>query len=209
MSARISASKRTLYATEQHREAVAQARDLWRSEQSALDPHKLIFIDETGTSTSMTRLRRRSVRGERLLGCAPHGHWLTTTFVSGLRLSGIVAPLAIDCPMNGTVFHQYVEEILLPELTPGDIVVLDNLSSHKAVGVRYTIEAKGAELKFLPPYSPDLNPIEQAISKLKARLRKAAQRTFDGVWTHIGKIIDTVTPQECANSFANSGYRPT
>jgi transposase len=172
-----------------------------------LDPHKLIFLDETGTSTNMTRLRGRSARGERLLGYAPHGHWLTTTFISGLRLSGIVAPLVIDCPMNGTIFHQYVEEILLPELSTGDIVILDNLSSHKAAGVREMIEAKGATLKFLPPYSPDLNPIEQAIAKLKAHLRKAAQRTVDGVWTHIGKIIDTFTPQECANYFANSGYR--
>lgn len=197
-----------MYATEQHREAVAKARDIWRSEQSALDPHKLIFIDETGTSTNMTRLRGRSLRGDRLLGYAPHGHWLTTTFVSGLRLSGIVAPLAIDCPMNGMIFRQYVEEILLPELSPGDIVILDNLSSHKTAGVREMIEEKGATLKFLPPYSPDLNPIEQAISKLKAHLRKAAQRTVDGVWTHIGKIIDTFTAKECANYFANSGYRP-
>lgn len=157
----------------------------------------------------MTRLRGRCPRGERLLGYAPRGHWLTTTFVSGLSLSGIIAPLVIDCPMNGAIFRQYVEQCLAPELSQGDILICDNLSSHKAPGVRDIIEARGAALKFLPPYSPDLNPIEQAIAKLKAHLRKAAQRNVDGLWTQIGKIIDTYTSEECENYFRNSGYGPT
>ena len=141
-----------------------------------LDPKKLIFLDETGTSTNMVRTHGRSLRSERLLGYAPFGHWMTSTFVSGLRLSGIVAPWLIDCPMNSMIFRYYVEKHLAPVLSEGDIVILDNLSSHKAAGVREIIEAKGATIRFLPPYSPDLNPIEQAISKIKAFLRKAAAR---------------------------------
>jgi transposase len=205
---RISASKKTLYATEQHREAVAQARADWRAEQPRLDPRRLVFLDETGASTNLTRTHGRCPRGERLLGYAPHGHWKTTTFVSGLRLTGIVAPLVIDCPMNSMIFRLYVEQCLLPELNEGDIVILDNLSSHKAANVRALIEAKGAELRFLPPYSPDLNPIEQAIAKLKAHLRRAAERTLDTLWTRIGQIIDTVTPTEAANYLRDAGYEP-
>lgn len=156
----------------------------------------------------MTRTHGRCARGERLLGYAPHGHWKTTTFVSGLRLTGIVAPLVIDCPMNSMIFRLYVEQCLVPELNEGDIVILDNLSSHKAARVRHLIEARGAELRFLPPYSPDLNPIEQAIAKLKAHLRSAAERTIDTLWTRIGQIIDTFTPTECANYLRNAGYGP-
>lgn len=188
---------------------MAQARADWRAEQPFLDPDRLVFIDETGTSTNMTRTRGRCMRGERLLGYAPQGHWKITTFVSGLRSTGIIAPLAIDCPMNSAIFRLYVERFLVPELNQGDIVILDNLSSHKAVGIRDLIEARGAELRFLPPYSPDLNPIEQAIAKLKAHLRRAAERTTDALWSRIGQIIDTFTPAECVNFLKHSGYGST
>ncbi len=154
----------------------------------------------------MVRTHGRCKRGDRLLGYAPHGYWKIATFISGLRLSGIVAPLVIDCPMNSMIFRQYVEECLVPVLSEGDIVILDNLSSHKAAGVRAMIEARGAELRFLPPYSPDLNPIEQAISKIKAHMRKAAARNFDAICENLGRIIDTFTHQECKNFLTNSGY---
>lgn len=157
----------------------------------------------------MVRTHGRSLRGKRLLGYAPHGHWKVATFVSGLRSTGIVAPMLLDCPMNSAIFRQYVEQCLLPELKPGDIVILDNLSSHKASGVREMIEARGAQLRFLPPYSPDLNPIEQAISKIKAHLRKAAARSFDGLCENIGRIIDAFTATECRNFIRNSGYAST
>jgi transposase len=154
----------------------------------------------------MVRTHGRSLRGKRLLGYAPHGHWKVATLVCGLRSTGIIAPMLLDCPMNSAIFRQYVEQCLVPELKPGDIVILDNLSSHKVSGVRETIEAAGAELRYLPPYSPDLNPIEQAISKIKAHLRKAAARSFDGLCENIGRIIDTFTQAECHNFIQNSGY---
>jgi len=136
----------------------------------------------------------------------PHGHRKTTTFVAGLRLDGMVAPMVLDGPINGDWFEAYVSHILAPTLRPGDIVIMDNLSSHKRASVREIIEDRGAELRFLPPYSPDFNPIEMAFSKLKALLRKAAQRTVDGLWTAIGRLVDVFTPEECTNYFAAAGY---
>jgi transposase len=136
----------------------------------------------------------------------PHGHRKTTTLVAGLRLDGMVAPMVLDGPINGEWFEAYVAQVLLPTLRAGDVVIMDNHSSHKRVSVREMIEAKGARLRFLPPYSPDFNPIEMAFSKLKALLRKAAERTVDGLWTAIGRFVDVFTTQECANYFAAAGY---
>ena len=157
-------------AAEQERADVARKRRLWRRWQIWLKPDRLVFIDETGAKTNMTRLRGRSLKGSRLKAAIPWGHWKTTTFVAGLRTTGITAPMVLDGAMNGPAFKAYVEQLLAPSLQPGDIVVMDNLSSHKVDGVRRAIKAKGAFLLYLPPYSPDLNPIELAFSKLKALL---------------------------------------
>jgi transposase len=165
-----------------------------------------VFIDETWASTKMARTHGRAPRGERLRSPIPHGHWKTTTFVAALRTSGMVAPMVLDGPINGVAFQAYVDQVLVPDLEPGDIVVMDNLGSHKGAGVRTAIEAAGASLLYLPPYSPDFNPIENAFAKLKAMLRKAAERTIDGLWNAIGRIINTVTPEECTNYFAAAGY---
>ena len=173
-----------------------------------LDPDRLVFIDETWASTNMARTRGRAPRGERLRAAIPHGHWKTTTFVAGLRNSGMVAPMVLDGPINGIAFQAYVDQVLIPDLRPGDIVVMDNLGSHKRPGIRAAIEAAGASLLYLPPYSPDFNPIENAFAKLKAMLRKAAARTIDGLWSAIGNIIDTFNPTECTNYFAAAGYDP-
>ena len=156
----------------------------------------------------MARLRGRAQKGERLRAGIPQGHWKTTTFVAGLRLTGMVAPMVLDGPMNGAAFLAYVQQVLAPELKPDDIVIMDNLSSHKGPAVRAAIEAAGARLLYLPPYSPDFNPIENAFAKLKALLRKAAERTIDGLWDTIGRLIDLFEPQECANYFAAAGYDP-
>ena len=153
----------------------------------------------------MARTHGRAPRGQRLRSPIPHGHWKTTTFVAGLRNSGMVAPMVLDGPINGVAFQAYVDQVLVPELRPGDIVILDNLGSHKGAGVRAAIEAAGASLLYLPPYSPDFNPIENAFAKLKALLRKAAARTVEGLWNTIGRIIDAFSPAECANYFAAAG----
>jgi transposase len=168
-----------------------------------------VFIDETWASTNMARLRGRAPRGERLRAGIPHGHWRTTTFVAGLRLTGMVAPMVLDGPINSHAFQAYVDQVLVPELRPGDIVIMDNLGSHKGRAVRAAIEAVGAMLLYLPPYSPDFNPIENAFSKLKALLRKAAERTVDGLWSAIGNLIKLVTPAESQNYFAAAGYDAT
>ncbi len=157
----------------------------------------------------MARRYGRAPRGQRLRVGVPHGRWKTTTFVAGLRLSGLVAPFVLDGPINRAAFEIYVEMILVPELQPADIVILDNLSSHKGPRVRALIEAAGARLLYLPPYSPDFNPIENAFAKLKALLRKAAERTLEGLWTTIGRLINAFTPTECANYFAAAGYDAT
>ena len=183
-------------------------RQDWFAGQLDLDPARLVFIDETWASTNMARRYGRSPRGERLRAGIPHGHWKTTTFVGGLRTTGMVAPMVLDGPINGAAFLAYVEQVLVPELSPGDIVIMDNLGSHKRKAVRDAIEAAGASLLFLPPYSPDFNPIENAFAKLKALLRKAAERTVDGLWSAIARFIDLFTPQECRNYFAAAGYEP-
>ena len=178
----------------------------WRAKQGELSPAKLIFVDETGAATNMTRRYGRSPRGKRLDGPIPHGHWKSTTFVGGLTTRGFVAPYVLDGPMNGAVFRAWVEQMLAPELQPGDIVIMDNLAAHKVDGIEQAIKDRRAELRYLPPYSPDLNPIEQAFAKLKALLRKAAERTVDGLWNAIAKLLHLFAPAECANYLANSGY---
>jgi transposase len=156
----------------------------------------------------MARLRGRAPRGKRLRVGIPRGHWKTTTFVAGLRLTGMMAPFVLDGPMNRSAFLAYVRQVLAPELKRGDVVILDNLPAHKGSRVREAIEAAGASLLYLPPYSPDFNPIENAFAKLKALLRKAAERTVEGLWAAIGRVIDLFTPQECANYFTAAGYNP-
>ena len=156
----------------------------------------------------MARLRGRAPRGERLRAGIPHGHWRTTTFVAGLRLSGMDAPMVIDGPINGESFLAYVRQVLIPTLRPGDVVVMDNLGSHKGAAVRKAIEAAGANLRFLPPYGPDFNPIENAFAKLKALLRKVAARTRDALWAAVGAAIDAFTLDECRNYFSAAAYEP-
>jgi transposase len=207
-TAAASASKKTAHAAEQDRPDVARRRQAWFERQPDLDPAQLVFIDETGATTKMARLRGRSKRGERCRAAVPHGHWKTTTFTAGLRLDGLTAPMVLDGPMNGTAFRAYVEQVLVPTLTPGDVVIMDNLPAHKVSGVREAIEAAGATRLFLPPYSPDFNPIEQAFAKLKAWLRKAAARTKDALWQAIAQALDAFVPVECINYFRNSGYEP-
>ena len=168
-----------------------------------------MFIDETWASTNMARRYGRAPRGQRLRVGVPHGHWKTTTFVAGLRATGLIAPFVLDGPINRSTFEAYVARVLIPELTPGDVVIMDNLSSHKGPQVREMIEKAGASLRYLPPYSPDFNPIENAFAKLKALLRKAAERTVEGLWTAIGRLLNAFTPSECANYLAAAGYDAT
>jgi len=200
--------KKTAHASEQDRPDILKRREDWFESQLDLDPEKLVFIDETWATTNMARKNGRAPKGERLRASVPHGHWKTTTFIAGLRLTGLTAPMVLDGPINGVWFQAYVDQVLVPTLAPGDIVVMDNLGSHKGAGVRKAIEAAGATLLYLPPYSPDFNPIEKAFSKLKAKLRKAAARTVDALWNVIGEVIGTVTPTECANYVASAGYDP-
>jgi transposase len=200
--------KKTAHASEQNRPDILKRREDWFDGQLDLDPEKLVFIDETWASTNMARKSGRAAKGERLRASIPHGHWKTTTFVAGLRLTGMVAPMVLDGPINGLWFQAYVDQVLVPTLAPGDIVVMDNLGSHKGAGVRKAIEAAGATLLYLPPYSPDFNPIENAFSKLKALLRKAAERTVESLWDTIGALLPDFTPKECANFFAAAGYEP-
>jgi transposase len=174
-----------------------------------MDTARFVFLDETGTATNMARRYGRSPCGGRLLAAVPKGHWKTTTFIAGLRQSGIVAPLVLDGPITGPAFRAYVEQSLAPALESGDVVVLDNLAAHKVAGVRQAIAAAGASLLYLPPYSPDLNPIEQLFAKLKALLRKAAARTKDELWQAIGCLLATVPPSECANYLTHCGYAST
>jgi transposase len=178
-------------------------------EQGMFDPSRLVFIDETATSTNMVRLRGRCPRGERLVDHIPHGHWKTITFVAGLRRRAMVAPLVLDGPMNAAAFVAYLKECLVPTLKRGDIVMMDSLPVHKVASVRQVIEAAGAKLRYLPKYSPDLNPIEQAFSKLKAHSRKATERTIPRLSRRIGAIVDAFTSQECANYFRHAGYAAT
>ncbi len=187
---------------------MARRRAQWKRYQGRLDPTRLVFIDETWAKTNMTRTHGRSACGTRLVADVPHGRWRTLTFLAALRSDRIDAPCVVDGPINGESFLAYVEQVLVPTLRPGDIVIIDNLGSHKGKAVRRAIRAVGAKLFFLPPYSPDLNPIEQVFAKLKTLLRKAAERTVEATWRRIGALLDCFTPQECANYFRNAGYAP-
>ena len=178
----------------------------WRKYQSRLDPTRLVFIDETWAKTNMTRTHGRARRGERLHAKVPFGHWRTLTFLAALRHDRIDAPCVLDGPINGQLFLTYVEQFLVPTLAPGDIVIMDNLGSHKGQAVRQAIRNCGAKLLFLPPYSPDLNPIEQVFAKLKTLLRKANERSVEATWMRIGALLDAFSPDECANYLRNSGY---
>ena len=185
---------------------MAWRRAQWIKYQNRVDPTCLVFIDETWTKTNMAPLRGWGPRGVRLVAKVPHGHWTTTTFLAALRHDRIDAPWLLDGPIDGETFRTYVENVLVPTLRPGDIVMMDNLGSHKSLAVRQLIRQAGAKLFFLPKYSPDLNPIEQVFAKLKHRLRKAAARTLQAICAEIGKALETFTPQECRNYFRNSGY---
>lgn len=181
-------------------------RRAWIETQPDLEPETLVFVDETGASTKMARRCGRAMRGQRCRAPVPHGHWKSTTFVGALRLSGMTAPMVLDGAMHGAAFLAYVEQMLVPSLKPGDIVVMDNLACHRSAAVRDAIQGAGAELRFLPPYSPDFNPIEMAFSKLKASLKRQAARTLDELWEAIGEATDNFTPAECQNYFAAAGY---
>ncbi|WP_422366280.1 IS630 family transposase [Pelagibius sp.] len=198
--------KKTLFALEQTRVDIARRRWRWKSWQSRLDPQRLVFIDETWIKTNMAPLRGWGPKGKRLRGFAPQGRWRTMTFLAALRCDGLTAPCVFDGPINGQAFRAYVDQLLLPTLRPGDIVVMDNLGSHKSKAVRAAIKAAGARLWFLPPYSPDLNPIEQAFAKIKHWMRLAQRRSTDDTWRHLGQLLATIQAQECANYFQNAGY---
>ena len=167
---------------------------------------RLVFLDETWTRTNMARRHGRAPRGERVVAAIPHGHWKTTTFIAALRHDRITAPCVFDGPINGVSFLAWVEQALVPTLSPGDIVIMDNLGSHKVAGVREALQAVGAVPLYLPPYSPDFNPIEQVFAKLKAYLRKVGARTIDDLWRAIGNALDEYSPAECRNYLANAGY---
>lgn len=193
-------------AAELDRPDVQARREAWLSERPSIDPRRLVFIDETWAKTNMAPTYGRCRRGKRLIARVPFGHWKTSTFLAALRWDGMSAPAVFDGPINGRSFTAYVEQILVPSLRPGDIVVLDNLGSHRGKAAREAIERAGAELRFLPPYSPDLNPIEQVFSKLKTLLRRAAPRNRQTLWKSIGTLLDRFPVAECRNYIANAGY---
>ena len=198
-----------MLASEQDRPAVARFRERWKKYQGRLDPKRLVFIDETWAKTNMAPLRGWARRGWRLRAKVPFGRWKTMTFLAALRHDRIDAPCVLDGPINGEAFLAYVEQFLVPTLEPGDVVIMDNLGSHKGKAVRKAIRAVGARLLFLPPYSPDLNPIEQVFAKLKHLLRKAAERTTEAVWKRVRTLLDRFSANECKNYFINSGYAST
>ena len=204
-----SVTKKSLVASERERPDVARRRQQWFKYQGRVDAKRLVFIDETWTKTNMAPLRGWAPRGQRLYAQAPHGKWRTLTFLAALRHDRIEAPWLLDGPINGARFLIYIQNVLVPSLCPGDIVVMDNLGSHKGKAVRRAIRKAGAKLFFLPKYSPDLNPIEQVFSKLKHLLRKAAARSPDDICAAIAEALDRYTANECANYFRNSGYEPT
>lgn len=197
-----------MVAGERDRPDVARRRAQWTKYQDRIDPSRLVFIDETWTKTNMAPLRGWGRRGNRVIAKVPHGHWQTTTFLAALRHDRIDAPWLLEGPIDGESFHLYVEKILVPTLRTGDIVIMDNLGSHKGKAIRRIIRSAGAKLLFLPKYSPDLNPIEQVFAKLKHLLRKAAARTIETVCAAIAELLGAFTKQECANYFKNSGYAP-
>jgi Transposase and inactivated derivatives len=192
--------------SEQDRPDIAAKRARWRAYQGQIDPRRLVFIDETWAKTNMAPLRGWGLRGSRLKAKAPYGHWKTMTFLAALRHDRIDAPWVVDGPINGELFRLYVEKVLVPTLKRGDMVILDNLGSHKSKAVRAALRAAGARLFFLPPYSPDLNPIEQVFAKLKHLLRKAAERTLETTWKRIGALLDCFSANECQAYLTNAGY---
>jgi transposase len=198
-----------LHAKEQEREDVAAQREQWQAEMSNLDVEHLVFIDETWTATNMTRRYGRSRKGQRLVSKVPHGHWKTTTFIGALRHDALVAPTVIDGAVNGELFLAYVEQQLVPTLRPGDIVVMDNLASHKLAGVCKAIERVGARVVYLPPYSPDFNPIEMVFAKLKDLVRRAAPRTVEALWNLLGNLLDAFSADECRRYLRHCGYAAT
>jgi transposase len=200
--------KKSLRAAERKRADVARARRRWIREQGFLDPAHLVFIDETAVTTNMLRLNGWNPRGERLVSDAPMGHWETVTFIAGLRQTGVTAPMLIKGAMNGEAFLAYIEQCLVPTLKRRDIVVVDNVPFHKVAGVEEAIQAVGASLRYLPPYSPDLNPIELLFHPLKTWLRKAAERTMEGLHRCVGSYIRALDPAECIAYFRHSGYEP-
>jgi transposase len=191
---------------EQLRPSIARRREQWKKYQGRLDPARLVFIDETWAKTNMAPLRGWAPVGQRLHAKVPYGHWRTMTFLAALRCDRIDAPCVLDQPVNGQSFTDYVEQCLVPTLSPGDVVIMDNLSSHKRPAVRKAIRSVGARLLFLPPYSPDLNPIELVFAKLKHLMRKAAERTHEATWRRIGSLLDAFSPAECRNYLINAGY---
>jgi transposase len=199
-------SKKTAFASEQHRLDVVRRRTRWQRAIHHLDPERLVFIDETWIKTNMAPIRGWGIKGERLKGFAPHGRWRTLTFLAALRAEALTAPCVVDGPINGVIFRAWIEQFLLPVLRPGDIVVLDNLGSHRAQAIRSTILAAGAKLAYLPPYSPDFNPIEQLFAKVKHWLRMAQARSIDAIHDNIAKLVSAISKTECANYFRNVGY---
>lgn len=185
---------------------MALRRTHWHAMMPELEPRRLVFLDETWAKTNMARLRGRALQGQRLIEAVPHGHWKTTTVLMGLRVDGPVAPLVVDGAINGAIFRAWVEQHLVRELRPGDIVMMDNLSAHKVAGVREAVESADAEVRYLPPYSPDLNPIENAFSKLKSLLRTAAERTVNSLWSAIGRLLDCFPAAECLRYIQHAGY---
>lgn len=185
---------------------MAEKRTAWRFWQAHLRPQQLVFIDETGANTTMARTHGRNFRGHRVVSKVPHAHWKTTTFLGALRATGLTAPLVVDGPMTGEIFLAYVRQHLAPTLRQGDLVILDNLSCHKRAGIREEIQRAGAQLVYLPPYSPDLNPIELAFAKFKTMLRKTAARTVEQLQTAIGRLLDNFSREECLAYFRHCGY---
>lgn len=198
--------KKSLHADERDTPRVKRLRREFLQHIKTIDPSRLVFIDESGATTAMTRLRGRAPRGQRVHGATPHGHWKVTTIIGALRRSGVVAPMTIDSPTDSDVFREYVEHVLTPVLRPGDVVLMDNLSAHKVAGIAERIHAVGAELIYLPPYSPDLNPIEQCWSKVKEFLRSAKARSQRLLERIIGNAIKTITGTDARGYFKHSGY---
>jgi transposase len=198
--------KKTLHAAEQDRPDVAERRARWGHWAQEVEARRLIFIDETWAKTNMTRLRGRALRGQRLIDKTPRGHWQTTTLIAALGIEGIRCSTVVDGAVNGDVFEAFVQQVLLPELRPGDVVIMDNLSSHKRTRIRELIEEKRAELRYLPPYSPDMNPIESIFSKIKQALRSLAARTQDALWNAMQTILDAVTASDAVNCYRHAGY---
>jgi transposase len=196
-------------ASERDRPDVKAKREGWPQTLAGVPAERLVFLDETGANTAMTRTHGRCPAGERLVFPVPAGHWKSTTFVAALRTDGLTAPTVVDGAMDRATFEAWVEQQLVPTLRAGEVVVMDNLSAHTGPRVRELVEGAKCRLAYLPPYSPDLNPIEKAWSKLKAKLRAAAKRTVDDLWRFLGEVIDTFTPDECRNYYRSCGYPPT